>query len=241
MSYTYILGWSNLDRFYYGVRIAYKTSPIEDLWVDYFTSSKEVKKIVKEYGNPDIIKIDKIFNLPKDAIDYEHSYILENQLHKNPKWLNRACWPVLTIGPITDEHRRNLSESHKGKKNSPESIEKRTIKQTGQIRSSDARKRMSDGCKNRDRTLEHCENLSKALKGKSPPNKGKKEDPLVTAKRAALLVGRKMSVESSRKKSEKMMGRISPNTGNSYKMTTEQIARRQETRKRNAELAGRKY
>ena len=34
--------------------------------------------------------------------------------------------------------------------------------------------------------------------------KGKKEDPLVTAKRAALLVGRKMSVESSRKKSEKM-------------------------------------
>lgn len=57
--YTYLIGWSEHNLWYYGVRYANSTIPENDLWVKYFSSSKYVKDIRKEFGEPDVIQIRK--------------------------------------------------------------------------------------------------------------------------------------------------------------------------------------
>ena len=63
--YCYLIGWSKLNKYYYGVRTARNCNP-NDFWVKYFTSSKQVKRMIREYGDPDIIQIRKTF-LDKDS------------------------------------------------------------------------------------------------------------------------------------------------------------------------------
>jgi len=58
--YTYLIGWKTQNKWYYGVRFAKGCHP-NDLWNLYKTSSKHVKKMIEENGNPDIIQIRKIF------------------------------------------------------------------------------------------------------------------------------------------------------------------------------------
>lgn len=49
------------------------------------------------------------------------------------------------------------------------------------------------------------------------------------------------TAESNQKRSEKLKGRESPNKGNSFKLTPEQVARRNETRRKNALAKGKSY
>ncbi|MCA9496708.1 MAG: hypothetical protein KC589_07200, partial [Nanoarchaeota archaeon] len=72
--YTYLIGWSNLNKFYYGVRTAKNCNP-NDFWVKYFTSSKEVKKFRKENGDPDIIQIRKTFKDKDSATKWESTVL----------------------------------------------------------------------------------------------------------------------------------------------------------------------
>ena len=78
--YTYLIGWSNLNKFYYGVRTAKNCNP-NDFWVKYFTSSKEVKKFRKENGDPDIIQIRKTFKDKDSATKWESTVL--RRLHAN--------------------------------------------------------------------------------------------------------------------------------------------------------------
>jgi hypothetical protein len=59
--YTYLIGWSSHNKYYYGVRYSKKASPSE-FWLTYFTSSNEVKKFREAHGEPDIIQIRKTFS-----------------------------------------------------------------------------------------------------------------------------------------------------------------------------------
>ena len=59
--YTYLIGWSKLNIWYYGVRFAKGCHP-SDLWIKYFTSSRIVKRFVLDNGPPDMISIDRVFN-----------------------------------------------------------------------------------------------------------------------------------------------------------------------------------
>lgn len=92
-SYTYLIGWTALDKWYYGVRwgnIKQNKLPNEDLWVNYFTSSKYVKEFRKIHGEPDFIKIDKTFDNISDALNYEkHKLLLEDVLNNN-RWINKG-------------------------------------------------------------------------------------------------------------------------------------------------------
>lgn len=47
--YTYLIGWSKLNKWYYGSRTAKNCHPSE-LWIKYFTSSKFVKEFRRLYG-----------------------------------------------------------------------------------------------------------------------------------------------------------------------------------------------
>lgn len=210
--YTYKIGWSAYDKFYYGVRTANIVAPTQDLWIKYFTSSTVVKSFRKEVGEPDIIIIDKEFKHNDDALLYETNYIKTNSLHTNEQWLNQSYWPTKSCAgiPKTAEQKAHLSKVMKGRKKP-------------------------------SRSKEHCQKIRERMQGQIPWNKGIPEDPLVTKRRSILLTGRTMTAESSRKKSEKLKGRKSPNLGNKWKMTNEQIQRRQKSRKRNAAIKGRTY
>lgn len=85
--YTYLIGWSNLKMYYFGVRYAKYCYP-GDLWISYFTSSKYVKEFTKKHGNPNIIKIIKTFKTKHEAIDSEYKFLIKNNADVNKYFLN---------------------------------------------------------------------------------------------------------------------------------------------------------
>jgi hypothetical protein len=87
--FTYLLGWTEHDMWYYGVKYAEGCSP-DDLWTTYYTSSTYVKDFRAIYGEPDIIKIRKIFKSQKSAIDWEDGVIRRGRLYEDSRYLNKA-------------------------------------------------------------------------------------------------------------------------------------------------------
>jgi hypothetical protein len=87
--YTYLIGWAKYKKYYYGVRYAKDCNPL-DLWVTYFTSSKEVKKFAKKHGDPDIIKVRKTFNNRDNAIRWEAKVIDKINAHLREDFLNKV-------------------------------------------------------------------------------------------------------------------------------------------------------
>lgn len=88
--YTYLIGWTSSDRWYYGVRYAYGCDP-SDLWVTYFTSSNFVKRQRQLYGDPDVIQIRRVFgNNSKMAKLWEERVLRRVKVLDDPKWLNRS-------------------------------------------------------------------------------------------------------------------------------------------------------
>lgn len=85
--YTYLIGWSEHNKYYYGVRYAKKANPSE-LWITYYTSSPIVKRFVKKYGDPDIIQIRKIFLDRMSAINWEQKVLRKLDIKNNDRWLN---------------------------------------------------------------------------------------------------------------------------------------------------------
>jgi hypothetical protein len=89
MAYTYLIGWSNFDTYYYGVRFAKDCEPSE-LFNTYKTSSKHVKEFVKENGKPDIIQIRKVFSDAASARIWETKVLKRLRVVENSKWLNKT-------------------------------------------------------------------------------------------------------------------------------------------------------
>ena len=87
--YTYLIGWSKHNIWYYGRRTAKNCHP-NDLWKTYFTSSKEVNTFFKENGNPDIIQIRKTFPNNPDACKLWESKVLEKlDVQHDSRFLNK--------------------------------------------------------------------------------------------------------------------------------------------------------
>lgn len=86
--YTYLIGWSQLNKWYYGVRFGKNCHPSE-FWVKYFTSSNRVKDMREKFGDPDIIQIRKTFDSAESAKKWETKVLVRCKVHKQEKWLNR--------------------------------------------------------------------------------------------------------------------------------------------------------
>ena len=110
--YTYLIGWSKLGLYYYGVRFSQKCTP-EDLWITYFTSSMYVKEYRKLYGEPDIKSIRKTFNNKNDAMCWESRVLKRIKAHTNPKFINKSN---NTCANNSNEHYVKLSKLFKDKK-----------------------------------------------------------------------------------------------------------------------------
>lgn len=111
--YTYLIGWTNLNRYYYGVRYADKCSP-EDFWVSYFTSSKEVKKMRVKFGEPDVKEIRKVFDDKFSAQIWEKRVLTKMNVLNDNKWLNGNIGGIIDINIIKEKLTgRTLSETTK--------------------------------------------------------------------------------------------------------------------------------
>jgi hypothetical protein len=86
--YTYVVGWTKLNKFYYGVRFAKNCHP-DDLWKKYFTSSKLVKYYRGTCGEPDILQIRKTFDSVENAILWEQKVLRRLKVLQSDKWLNQ--------------------------------------------------------------------------------------------------------------------------------------------------------
>ena len=91
--YTYFLYHKPTGLKYYGSKTANNKNDIADpktFWINYFTSSKEIAKLIVKYGKGSFsFKIHKLFKTKDDALYYE-AYVLKyyNVLDRRD-WINQ--------------------------------------------------------------------------------------------------------------------------------------------------------
>lgn len=112
--YTYLIGWTAHNTWYYGVRWASKCDP-SDLWTRYFTSSNYVSEKRAEWGEPDVIKIRKKFRLGVDARHWEERLLRRIKAVGSSKWLNKGNGgKEFRRPPLSEETRQRMSIMRKG-------------------------------------------------------------------------------------------------------------------------------
>lgn len=109
--YTYLIGWSDLNTYYYGVRYAVGCHP-SDLFVTYFTSSDRVFELQEKHGSPDIIQVRRTFETQKSAITWETKVLRRINVHVDKQWLNQNVAGAILH---TEDVRRRMSEAKKGR------------------------------------------------------------------------------------------------------------------------------
>jgi hypothetical protein len=113
--FIYAIGWTQHDRWYWGIRYAAGCSP-SDLWTTYFTSSKYVRAFRDEYGEPDHIEV--LFADTREIVEQaEADAILGWKLHVDERWLNRgACGKAFYCKgiPKSEEAKAHWSATKKG-------------------------------------------------------------------------------------------------------------------------------
>lgn len=150
--YCYLIGWSKLNKFYYGVRFSrgYKCLHStgchpDDFWVTYFTSSAKVAEYRSLYGEPDIIQIRKTFDTAEAAGKWERD-VLRRMLtgQSKEKFLNVNYGGIVIHN---EETKRKISEAGKGRVVTEETRRKRTESRRGFKHTEEAKRRMSEAKK----------------------------------------------------------------------------------------------
>jgi hypothetical protein len=204
--YTYLIGWSDHNKWYYGVRFAVNCNP-NDLWKTYFTSSNIVKRFREEYGEPDIIQIRKTFANKNDAILWESKVLERLFVVKSEKWLNKT-----NNKAFSDDVRFSM----KGKTHTKETREKLSLRRLGKENpmyglevSEKHRKKISEGNKGKKRTLEQKQRYSESRMGKNNPMYGKKHPNHSSfSGENNGMYGKKHSIETKEKMRESQKNKI---------------------------------
>ena len=175
--YTYLIGWSTLNKWYYGVRYNRGCSPL-DLWNPYKTSSKHVKQFMIENGDPDVREIRKTFTNRKDALKHEHIVLRRINAAKSDKWLNRTD-NIAISNPYDEQVKRArlLGANNKGRIHSEETRRKMSESAKRRIHpphSEETRRKMSESHSGKTLTQEHRAKISKSHQGTNNPMFGKK-------------------------------------------------------------------
>lgn len=155
--YTYIIGWSQIKKFYYGVRYAKKTNCLyssgchpDDFWNTYFTSCSIIKEYRKIYGEPDVIEIRKTFNDAESARKWEIKVLRRMKVTRDDKWLNSAI-------PGCSKY---YTACKKGSFTQSEDWKKMISLVNSKPKSEKTKDKMR-----KPKTREHAENISKGRKG----------------------------------------------------------------------------
>jgi hypothetical protein len=181
--YTYLIGWSKHQKYYYGARWAKDCNP-GDLWKSYFTSSKKVHKFRKENGEPDIIQIRKLFSTKDQARLWEHKVLIRIGVKNNSKWLNIThslgidyeVHPLLGK-PRSTETKLKISKSLNSRKDKEETKKKKSKvakERTGERNGMFGKFGVDNPNYGKKRTEESKKIMSEKKKGENHPNYNKK-------------------------------------------------------------------
>jgi hypothetical protein len=161
--FTYHLYHKITDRHYYGVRYADGCNP-SDLWTTYFSSSEVVHKLIEDYGRGSFIaRVRKIFNSKEAAIEWERRFLTKVSAATTDHWLNRSNGGSK---PHTDESRRKISESLRGRTLTEDHRRKVSDSRKGIVFSEEHRRKLSEKNKTRPQSEEANRKRSETLKGK---------------------------------------------------------------------------
>lgn len=229
--YTYLIGWSKHNQFYYGRRTAKNCHP-DEFWVKYFTSSKHVEQFRKDHGEPDIIQIRRTFPDNPDACKIWESKVLERlDAQNHPNFLNKRNgdhkWDMTGMVAVRDidgniiqvpiDDPRYISGElthvakgvvawNKGKTN---------------IYSEETRNKMSEAAKNK-KGYKHSEEtkqkISDGNKGKTVSEETKLKLSIIAKNRNPNRTGAVLSEETKLKISKSLLGKPAPNKGKPMKM-----------------------
>lgn len=97
--YTYLIGWPEQDRWYYGVRYARNCHP-SDFWNPYRTSSQIVESFVSQHGDPPVKLIRKVFSDTKSARLWENRVLKRMKVVQDDRWLNKHDSMSPPINPL---------------------------------------------------------------------------------------------------------------------------------------------
>lgn len=169
--YTYLIGWSSLNKWYYGSQYNKKSNP-KHLWTKYFTSSKMVREYRGKYGEPDIIQVRQCFYDQKKTLMYEDKVLRRLRAPNKEKWLNNHTggnFKNIVGSKFTDEHKRKIGEKSKLQVCSPETREKLRNARLGKKLSEEHRRKIGEsqrGTKKGPCSEETKRKISKTKKGK---------------------------------------------------------------------------
>lgn len=123
--YTYLIGWTKQQKYYYGVRYAKNCSP-DDFWVKYFTSSPSVSAMRLLYGDPDIKQIRKIFSARDQARQWETRVLKKMKVVVREDFFNKNDVPAPPINNrvMTQSTKEKIGNSNRGKPKSEEHKQK---------------------------------------------------------------------------------------------------------------------
>lgn len=117
--YTYLIGWTIHNKWYYGVRFAKNCNP-SDLWNTYFTSSKSVHNFRNQYGEPDIIQIRKIFDNENSARLWETKVLKRMNVINTDKWLNQTNNIAISSSVWSGKKRSEADKSKRRNRKRPD-------------------------------------------------------------------------------------------------------------------------
>lgn len=130
--FTYLIGWPELKKFYYGVRYVDGCHP-SDLWTKYFTSGKKVWEFRSLHGDPSLIQIRRTFKTREEALRWEHTALRRIRAAQRPDFLNATNGkaPSMQGRRHLEESKQKIRQSNLGKKRS---LEGRLNNSLGQLK-----------------------------------------------------------------------------------------------------------
>ena len=184
--YTYIIKFIPTNQVYYGVRsknVELGLTPLQDFMFHYKTSSKQIKKLIKENGISSFkYEIRRTFDTQEQAYYWEQTVLRRCKVVSDPRWLNQNAGGYIVP---TESGRKKISITHKGKPKSEEQRKRISEANKGKPKSEEARKNMSIAQKKLNRvgenhplfgthrTEEQNKLQSEKMKGRKSPLKGK--------------------------------------------------------------------
>lgn len=153
LAYVYFVKHIPTGKFYYGSRyqnVRRNIRASDDLWVSYFTSSKDIKKIISQEG-PGNFSVDILF----ESENFNECFILEQKLIKenikDPLCLNKQFFEnKLTVYrhygkglDLTEEVRQKCGSPWRGKSQPKDLVERRMKKLNSMERSIEWREKIS--------------------------------------------------------------------------------------------------
>jgi hypothetical protein len=202
--YTYLLKCIPTNQYYYGVRWRNRLPAEQDFWIHYFTSSKKVADLRKQYGNSAFLfEIRREFDTTEAAMIWEEKVLIKMKVLQDSKWLNGNIRGsnFRRTGPVSDITRHRMSVAKSNRIVTPKTCAKISQSKAGsvpwnknkvgvQTHSTETIEKIREASKNQKWTDDRCEKISAAKKGKPSKLKGRPGNPQTSESKQKLSLAR---------------------------------------------------